>query len=263
MTSLLNRLVFFAALTWSGPYVFGQEKGSKAEAAEEGPGQEEGSEAVKAEEGPADDTEDKSDADKNDVISQGDALPSASEAAPPAEGVTSVEATVKKPAPLTGKLFMGTSFGWARLFGDGGSWNARGASDILVGYLLPGVSMLGMSWWSALRYVPYSVTVMSDKNKSSYRGVVESYGLGMSGHKALKGKMSYHIGTELLTTFTALSQTSDIDFDTDLEGVGFLLALSGGIDWTFAEKIKFGPKLIVGFGSFRTVQFGGSVSLML
>ncbi len=199
-----------------------------------------------------------------DELSQGN--PEDAEA--PAEGAGEGGAQAKTPTmtqsatskELADKLSLATSFGWVSASKGKGEWHGGGMSDLTVGYKLAAINAQ-MSIAGTYRYAPVAVSGVEDD--ASYRGVWETHFFGAHMNYVMSPTMTV-VGTgELGYTQVHLKPTDGQEQVTKHEAGGGQVALGGGADFQLFEKgMTVGPKLVLGFGSFTTIQVAGSVGFL-
>lgn len=160
---------------------------------------------------------------------------------------------------LSGRLSIGTSYGW--IFGSRstGSWNARGGmSDVTVGYrvLKIGKNYDGIGTY---RYAPISVT--GRQGGQSYRGIWETHFAGFKVSRPLKGAL-IHGSFELGYVASHVQPTDDLPERTGIQVGGVSAVLGGGADFKVLESVLLGPQINLGFGSTRTVQVAGAANFL-
>lgn len=158
---------------------------------------------------------------------------------------------------IDNKLVLGTSLGWVSLSGEGGNWNAAFHGQIFLAYAL-GINLVGFELGATARYVAMDVTPRIDKN--SYRGVVEGYSFGAEGRKVLNESWTAVAGADLGYFITSLDSSDDLPKVAAHEENGISLAVGGGADWAWSEKIKLGPRARLGVGGFSTFEISGALS---
>ena len=160
---------------------------------------------------------------------------------------------------ISEKLFITTALGVGSLSKGGEQWGSGLNTQILIGYYLP-FDIAGFPISAHYRYMAFDVT--HEYKDHSYRGVVESHMFGASGWLRLGESMVVLAGAEL-GMFLAHNRTLDqYPKDKAVDDSGFGLALFGGTNWRFLEKIDLGPRLRVAFGSFTQVEIGGAASFI-
>lgn len=200
-----------------------------------------------------------------DELSQGNPEKAQEEA--PAEGEGEGEAAAKTPAmvqsatskAIADKLFFQTSFGWVKASKSKGKWSGSGMSDFAAGYRLAALSS-AMNIAGTYRYAPVAVSGVEDD--VSYRGVWETHFFGARLDYATSPSMTV-VGTgELGYTMVHTTPVDGQEQDKKAEAGGGQVALGGGVDFQLVEKMHAGPRLVLGFGSFTTIQVAGAVGFL-
>ena len=171
---------------------------------------------------------------------------------------TSAEKSVLSKA-LTGRLSIGTSYGW--IFGSRstGSWNARGGmSDVTIGYRLLNIGK-NYDGSGTYRYAPISVT--GRQGGQSYRGIWETHFAGFKVTRPLKGIL-IHGSFEVGYVASHAQPTDDLPERTGIQVGGLSAVFGGGADFKVLESVLLGPKIHLGFGSIRTVQVAAAANFL-
>jgi hypothetical protein len=175
------------------------------------------------------------------------------------EGKTGDEAAPKAPSAasnaIKGKAFIFTSIGWVRAGQSGGDWSSNGYSDLGFGYqILTFSESLKLS--ATYRYNPIAVT--GTLNDHSYRGVWETHNFGGLLRLGLPNRLSTVASCELGYLRSHLSPTDGLPAESSAVKHGVALTLGGGGDYKVSESGEFtiGPRLYVGFGAAKIMQFG-------
>ena len=201
-----------------------------------------------------------------DELSQGN--PEKAQEAEPAEGEGEGEpAAAKTPAmvqsatskSLADKLFFQTSFGWVKASKGKGEWSGGGMSDFAAGYKLAALNS-AMSIAGTYRYAPVAVSGVEDD--VSYRGIWETHFFGARLNYVTSPSLTV-VGTgELGYTMVHTAPVDGQEQDKKAEAGGGQVALGGGADFQIVEKVHAGPRLVLGFGSFTTIQVAGAVGFL-
>ncbi len=191
------------------------------------------------------------------------------DAAAPAEGAGEGDAAKAKTPTMTqsatskalaDKLLLATSFGWVSASKSKGDWQGSGMTDLTIGYKLAALNAQ-MSLAGTYRYAPVAVSGVEDD--ASYRGVWETHFFGARMNYAMSPTMAIIGSGELGYTQVHLKPTDGQEQVTKHEAGGGQVALGGGADFQLFEKgMTVGPKLVLGFGSFTTIQVAGSVGFL-
>lgn len=184
-----------------------------------------------------------------------------SQAAAEKKGQPADKAAAKplEPSPLSpyvnDKLSFSTSFGPVIPLSDENSLASSGQADWSLAYLLPLEVMEKVELRGHFRYAPLYFT--ANKDRASFRGVIESYGVGGSAELQIHPKAS----TSLLLEMAFASVSSKNIDRTDVEGPlssGVMLYLGNQTDYKITESFDIGFKLQAGFGVVSILQMGFS-----
>lgn len=179
----------------------------------------------------------------------------AEEATKDAETVKNLPADVKPSemsAKLADKIFLGLDLGFARAKASEGTWTSGSSGGLMAGYQLK-ESFLGKNpLYLTGHYAPINVTVT--KNTQSYRGVLEGYLIGGYVPYTLKNNLRAVGVAEFGFVKGHFHSNLTYDNPSPPKDSGVLLAVGGGVEWLFLNKIAVGPRLNLGFGSFQTLQ---------
>lgn len=160
---------------------------------------------------------------------------------------------------LQDKLSLTTSFGWVKASKGKGEWKGSGMSDLTVGYKFAAVSPT-MSLDGTYRYAPVAVSGVEDD--VSYRGVWETHFFGARLHYAM-GSTTVVGSGEVGYTMVHTKPVDGQEQVKKAEAGGGQVALGGGADFHVIDKnMTAGPRLILGFGSFTTIQVAGAVGFL-
>jgi hypothetical protein len=185
----------------------------------------------------------------------------------PAEGEAAAEEAPAAAMPpsatsqtLANKLFMATSFGWAKTSRSEGDWRGSGVTDFLVGYMLPGEGQ--MKFAATYRYAPFAV--VGEIDDRSYRGVWEAHYFGTNIHYMVNDKIRAVGAAELGYVMVSLNAVDGEAGEEKHAESGASVSLGGGADWKLGDTFAFtaGPRLNAGFGSFTTIQLGAAASFL-
>lgn len=174
-------------------------------------------------------------------------------------GGAAQEAPMEKSAlskSLENKLYIASGAGLSTLDGSKGDWSTRGSGDFSIGYRAMDNLMGRFSLNGTFRYHPFDVVVSSDTRSS--RGIVEIYYFGAEGIMALGGGLEV-VGTgELGLVSVSLKSVDGYEEDPSLEDGSAILTIGGGADMNIIEgKVKAGPRMYIGAGSFQAITVGG------
>ncbi|MFW7378183.1 MAG: hypothetical protein ACOH5I_05210 [Oligoflexus sp.] len=187
--------------------------------------------------------------------------------ATPAEVEAAVEAQKTDPADeektkpkISDRFFLGTGIAWTSLSADKGGWHAGYASDLVAGYLLTKMMQDRLWLYGTVRYLPIDVVVKH--NAQEYRGIVESYLFGsLASYR--QGKIAYQVGAEIGASAAKIYAMESYAKDKDLEQSGVNLTASAGLTWRVKDGVHLGTRLLLGAGTFTSIQAAANVSFSL
>jgi hypothetical protein len=159
---------------------------------------------------------------------------------------------------LADRLSIRTGLGLGSIQADGENWRSLGMGELGVGFALS--KMAGLNVAMTFRYVPADVRPQLDEQ--SYVGVVEAYHFGATvRHPGIVSGNAF-ASAELGLMSIHLHDSDPVPNEDDPPTSGFNVTLGGGIDWAVLDKVRAGPTVYVGFGSFSTLQVGGSAAFV-
>ncbi len=159
---------------------------------------------------------------------------------------------------LADRLSIRTGLGLGSIQADGENWRSLGMGELGIGFAMSPIA--GMNWAMTFRYVPADVRPQLDEQ--SFVGVVEAYHVGATvRHPSIVAGNAF-ASAELGLMSIHLRDSDPIPNEDDPPTTGFNVTLGGGIDWAILDKVRAGPAVHVGFGSFSTMQIGGSAAFV-
>lgn len=162
---------------------------------------------------------------------------------------------------LEDRLSLGLSYGIVTVpNAKVGEVNAFGGSDVFLQWRVYKSSEGTRSSRVTLRYLPIDseATIAGQ----SYHAIIEAYYGGWTYEWLVSQSLSVFAGIELGYLQVNMESEDRFPVSDASEANEFAYGLTTGLDWLVMQKLKLGPKINVGFGSYQIAQYAGAVSLL-
>jgi hypothetical protein len=160
---------------------------------------------------------------------------------------------------IENRLFASIGLGFGTFDASKGDWTAEADSDLGVGWRLKPEPQK-WNYYVTGRFSPLSVVVKS--GNESYRGVAAGYHLGVLGEFSYRENLRPIAGAELGYWTTSLHALDYFAESTSLESGGMTITAMGGIDWILLQKIRVGPRLLLGMGRFKYMRMSTTATFV-
>lgn len=221
---------------------------------------------------------DKDSKDEKGIIDRGGKVgpPGAAPLAPaavPSDGkaVDGKAVATKKVAPKVPEVpiepgfqnwYLGTSLSYINVDGPEGDWHSSATGDLELGYRVLKKYLDAYDLYASIRYRPADITV--ELENRAYRGVLESYLVGVKGQRELIPNLFVVASAEAGLARTSVSAIDGIQkVDGSLEKSGVDLVIGAGVSYLVLEKLALGSQLHLGAGSHKTIQLGLDIRFLL
>lgn len=159
---------------------------------------------------------------------------------------------------LSDRLYIATSINYVSVSVDKGDWSSRGATDLGIGYMFHRGENLKL--FGTFRYVPIDTVV--EYEKQSYRGIIETYHIGVLAGYEFKKSISFLGSLEIGHNSININSIDFLPEDDDLESGTFSTTIGAGAEFKLGDKFTLGPRVYIGFGDVQTVQAGATGSFI-